>query len=242
MDTTDSHLLVADEDPVVCGQVCDYLGRHDFRVTTASTRRQMLEIIAREPIDLLLLEPRLTDGDGLGLTRSIRESSKLPIVMLSGLAEEADLVMGLELGADDYVTKPFSPRELLARIRAVLRRSRASVEPFDRDETLRAYRFAGWELNVKLHRLQSPTGERVCISRTEFSLLCAFLSRPNQILTRDQLLDFSRLHSTEVYDRAIDVQVMRLRRKMEGDPSRPRLIRTERSVGYFLDAAVQALR
>jgi len=242
VDTTDSHLLVADKDAEVCGQICEYLGRHDFRVTAVSTGKRMLEIIACEPIDLLLLEPRLSDGGGIDLTRSVRESSRLPIVVLSGLTEEADRVMGLELGADDYVTKPFSPRELLARIRAVLRRSRASVAPSERDETLRAYRFGGWELNVKLHRLQSPTGARVRISRSEFSLLCAFLSRPNRILTRDQLLDFSRLHSTEVYDRAIDVQVMRLRRKIEGDPSQPQIIRTERSVGYFFDAAVQAIR
>ena len=242
MDTTDSHLLVADEDPVVCGQVCDYLGRHDFRVTTVNTRKRMLEIIAREPIDLLLLEPRLTDGDGLGLTRSIRESSKLPIVMLSGLVEEADLVMGLELGADDYVTKPFSLRELLARIRAVLRRTQVEAAPGGRDDGLRGYRFAGWELNVRLHRLQSPNGECVRISRSQYSLLCAFLSHPNRILTRDQLLELSRLHSTEVYDRAVDVQIMRLRRKLESVPSQPRFIRTERSMGYFFDAPVKAIR
>lgn len=242
MDTTDSHLLVADGDTEMCGQVCEYMGRHDFRVTAVNTGKQMLEIIAREPIDLLLLEPRLNDSDGIGLTRSIRESSKLPIVMLSELAEEADLVMGLELGADDYLTKPFSLRELLARIRAVLRRSRVEAVPSGQYETLRAYRFAGWELNLKLHRLQSPTGERVRISRSDYSLLCAFLSRPNRILTRDQLLELSRLHSTEVYDRAIDVQIMRLRRKIEADPSQPRFIRTERSVGYFFDAAVKAIR
>ncbi|MEJ1963122.1 MAG: response regulator [Gammaproteobacteria bacterium] len=239
---TGSHVLVVDEDPEVCGRVCEYLGQHDFRVTAVATGKQMLEVIGREAIDLLLLEPRLRGGDGLGMTRSIRESSKLPIVVLSGLIEEADRVMGLELGADDYVTKPFSSRELLARIRAVLRRTRVEAVSPGQDATLRAYRFEGWELNVRLHRLQSSAGERVRISRGEYSLLCAFLSMPQRILSRDQLLELSRLHSTEVYDRSIDVQIMRLRRKIEADPSNPQFIRTERGVGYLFDAAVKTIR
>jgi two-component system, OmpR family, response regulator len=242
VETTGSHLLVVDEDTDVCTRLSEYLGQHDFRVTAVNTGQQMLEVIGREAIDLLLLEPRLRGDDGLRLTRSIRETSRLPIVVLSGLIEEADRVMGLELGADDYVTKPFSPRELLARIRAVLRRSQTETIAPTREDSLRAYRFAGWELNVRLHRLQSPTGERVEISRGEFSLLCAFLSLPQRILTRDQLLEMSRLHSTEVYDRSIDVQIMRLRRKIEADPTHPRFIRTERGVGYFFDVQVKAIR
>jgi len=239
---TGAHVLVVDEDVEVCGRVCDYLGQHQFRVTAVNSGKQMLEIIGREAIDLLLLEPRLRGGDGLGLTRSIRETSQLPIVVLSGLIEEADRVMGLELGADDYVTKPFSPRELLARIRAVLRRSRLAVTASTCDRTVRAYRFAGWELNVRLHRLLSPAAGRVPISRGEFSLLCAFLSAPQQVLSRDRLLDLSRLHSTEVYDRTIDVQILRLRRKIEADASKPQFIRTERGVGYFFDVPVSAVR
>ena len=242
MDTTSSHVLVVDDDPDVCNRVCEYLGQHDFRVTAVSNGQQMHEVIGREAIDLLLLELRLRGDDGLRLTRSVRESSKLPIVVLSGLIEEADRVMGLESGADDYVTKPFSPRELLARIRAVLRRTQAEAIAPTRDETLRAYRFAGWELNVRLHRLQSPEGARIEISRGEFSLLCAFLSMPQRILTRDQLLELSRLHSTEVYDRSVDVQIMRLRRKIEADPTHPQFIRTERGVGYFFDAQVRTIR
>jgi len=242
MDTLGSHVLVVDEDPELSGRVSEYLGQHDFRVTAVNSGKQMLEIIGREAIDLLLLEPRLGGGAGIGLTRRIRETSKLPIVVLSGLSEEADRVMGLELGADDYVTKPCSLRELLARIRAVLRRSRMQAVPTSQDEALRAYRFAGWELNVKLHRLLGPSGQSVKISRGEYSLLCAFLSSPQRILTRDQLLDLSRLHSTEVYDRSIDVQIMRLRRKIEADPIEPRLIRTERGMGYLFDAAVKTIR
>ena len=240
--TAPSHVLVVDDDPDVCGQVSEYLGRHDFRVTAVNSGKQMLEVMDREAIDLLLLELRLRGDDGLRLARQLRETSRTPIVVLSGLIEEADRVMGLEMGADDYVTKPFSPRELLARIRAVLRRSQVEVAPPGRDETLRAYRFAGWELNVRLHRLLAPDGHSVDISRGEFSLLCAFLSSPQRILTRDQLLELSRLHSTEVYDRSIDVQIMRLRRKIEADPTAPKFIRTERGVGYFFAEAVKAVR
>jgi two-component system OmpR family response regulator len=242
MESAISHVLVVDDDQGVCNLVSEYLGQNDMRVSAVSTGKQMLEVIGNEVIDLLLLDLRLSGEDGLHLARSIRESSKMPIVILTGRLEEADRVMGLELGADDYVTKPFSPRELLARIRAVLRRSQAEVAAPGRDETLRAYRFAGWELNVRLHRLHSPEGRRVEISRGEFSLLCALLASPQRMLTRDQLLDFSRLHSTEVYDRSIDVQILRLRRKIEVDPTHPELIRTERGVGYYFDAPVKIMR
>ncbi|HEY6642658.1 response regulator [Povalibacter sp.] len=236
-----THVLVADEDAETRSRICEYLGQHDFRVTAVDDGNKMLDILGREAIDLLLLEPRLRGSEGIGLTRSIRETSKLPIVVLSALREEADCVMGLELGADDYVTKPFSPRELLARIRAVLRRSQATLAGSP-DRSVRAYRFGGWELNVRLHRLLSPAGARVPISRGEFSLLCAFLSQPQRILTRDQLLDMSRLHSTEVYDRSIDVQILRLRRKIEAHPATPRFFRTERGTGYFFDALVATVR
>jgi DNA-binding response OmpR family regulator len=232
---------VLDEDAAVCDQVSQYLGQYDFRVTAVSTADEVLEMIHNEAIDILLMEPRLRGEDGLRLTRAIRESSHLPIVMVSRRAEEADRVMALEFGADDYVTKPFSPRELLARIRALLRRARTAVVSPGHDDTLRAYRFAGWELNVKLHRLLSPQQTRVRISRGEFSLLTAFLSSPQRVLTRDQLLEMSRLHSTEVYDRSIDVQILRLRRKIEADPSDPELIRTERGLGYVFTAPVRVV-
>ena len=237
-----SHVLVVDDDQGVCNLVREYLGQNEMRVSAVNTGKQMLEVIGSEAIDLLLLDLRLSGEDGLSLARSIRESSKIPIVILTGRLEEADRVMGLELGADDYVTKPFSPRELLARIRAVLRRSQAEVAAPSRDETLRAYRFAGWELNVRLHRLQSPEGRRIDISRGEYSLLCAFLASPQRMLSRDQLLDLSRLHSTEVYDRSIDVQILRLRRKIEVDASAPQFIKTERGIGYYFDAPVKAIR
>lgn len=237
-----SHVLVVDDDATICNLVSEYLGQNDFRVSTVRNGEQMLEVIGREAIDLLLLDLRLPGEDGLHLARTVRESSRIPIVILTGRMDEADRVMGLELGADDYVTKPFSPRELLARIRAVLRRSLVAAAPPGHDETLRAYRFEGWELNVRLHRLTSPIGRRVDISRGEFSLLCAFLAQPQRMLSRDQLLEMSRLHSMEVYDRSIDVQILRLRRKIETEPSQPKFIRTERGVGYYFDVPVKVIR
>ena len=240
--TSSSHVLVVDHDMNLCRQLSDYLGKNDFQVTAVNTGKQMLELIRRDGIDLLLLEPGLPGEDGLKLTKAIRDASSMPLVVLSERHEEADRVMGLELGADDYVTKPFSPRELLARIRAVLRRYRVNARAGARDNRIRAYRFAGWELNVRLLRLKSPECTPVELSRGEFNLLRAFLSAPQRILTRDQLLELTRLHIAEVYDRTIDVQIGRLRRKIEADPAQPRFIRTERGAGYYFDAAVSVVR
>ena len=242
MEPAPSHILVVDDDEAVRTLVHDYLSQNDFRVTAAATGKQMTEVLAREAIDLIVLDLRLPGEDGLQLAQQLRQSSKIPIIIVTGRLDEADRVMGLELGADDYVTKPFSPRELLARIRAVIRRSHADEPLPGRDEGLRAYRFAGWELNVRLHRLRSPKGDHIALTNGEFSLLAAFLSAPERILTRDQLLDLSRLHSTEVYDRSIDVQILRLRRKIEVDPTNPQLIRTERGAGYVFCAPVTTVR
>jgi len=186
---------------------------------------------------------RLQGEDGMQIARKLREQSGIPILMLTGRAEEADRVMGLELGADDYLTKPFSPRELLARIRAVLRRTQAAREALAaRDEHPRAYRFAGWELNVRTRRLTAPDGQRVELTNGEFSLLQAFCAAPQRPLSRDQLLDLSRLHGAEVYDRSIDVQILRLRRKIEPSPSAPQFIKTERGVGYVFSIPVEVLQ
>jgi len=242
LETTSPHILVVDDDPTLRDLVTEYLGLNDIRVTAVSSGNEMREVMGREAIDLLLLDLRLPGEDGMKLARTVRENSRLPIVMVTGRREEADRVMGLELGADDYVTKPFSPRELLARIRAVMRRSQMEAIPPVRDDTLRAYRFGGWELNVRLHRLRGPQGRDIEISRGEFSLLCALLSSPQRILTRDQLLELSRMHSTEVYDRSIDVQILRLRRKIELDPTQPQFIKTERGTGYYFNAPVKAVR
>lgn len=235
------HVLVVDDDPADRERVANYLALNDFRVTPAENGKRMMEILRDETIDLVALELRLRGEDGQQLTRRLRETSMVPLIIVTSRAEEADRVMGLELGADDYVTKPFSTRELLARIRAVMRRYPRAEISADRNRTVRAYQFEGWTLNVPLHALKSPSGARVHISNGEFGLLLALLTRPNRNLSRDQLLELSRLRSTEVYGRSIDVQILRLRRKIEIDPARPALITTERGRGYRLRASVTAL-
>ncbi|MGD0492306.1 MAG: response regulator [Steroidobacteraceae bacterium] len=234
------HVLVVDEDPESRERVANYLTLNDFRVTPADTGKRMMEILRSERVDLVALELTLRGEDGHQLASRLRETSRVPIIIVTSRAEEADRVMGLELGADDYVTKPFSMRELLARIRAVMRRYRVSESPPEDNHAVRTYHFAGWTLNVPLHTLRSPRGERVPISNGEFGLLVAFLGRPQRVLTRDQLLDLSRLRSTDVYDRAVDVQILRLRRKIEANPARPDLIKTDRGLGYRFCAAVTA--
>jgi two-component system, OmpR family, response regulator len=236
--TRQRHVLVVDDDPSDRERVAKYLTLNNFRVTPAESGKRMMEILRDEPIDLVALETTLRGEDGQNLARRLRETSMVPIIIVTSRAEEADRVMGLELGADDYVTKPFSMRELLARIRAVMRRYSRSESSVDRTRAVRAYQFAKWTLNVPLRTLKAQSGERVSISNGEFGLLLAFLTRPNRNLSRDQLLELSRLRSTEVYDRSIDVQILRLRRKIETDPARPDLIKTERGVGYRLCASV----
>ena len=175
----------------------------------------------RETIDLLVLDLRLPGEDGMQIARKLREDSQLPIIMLTGRKDEADRVMGLELGADDYLTKPFSPRELLARIRALLRRARAQETVADGLQKIRAYRFAGFELNVRLRRLKAPAGEHIALTNNEFNLLAAFLARRSACCRGTSCSDLSRLHNDEVYDRSIDVQVGRLRRKIQPARARP---------------------
>ncbi|MDP4299987.1 response regulator transcription factor [Leptothrix discophora] len=255
-----AHILVVDDDPSLRQLLQDYLGEHGLRVSAVADGRSMMSQFDRDAIDLVVLDLRLPGEDGLHLARQLRERvPTLPIVLLTGLAEEADRVMGLELGADDYITKPFSPRELLARIRAVLRRAQppagallaatvasaatptANGAVAVREDPRRACRFAGWELNLRTRRLNAPDGRRLELSNGEFSLLLAFCSAPQRVLSRDQLLTLSRLHNAEVYDRTVDVQVLRLRRKIEADPFHPTLIVTERGAGYRFDAAVETL-
>ena len=236
------HIVALDDDPSIRELVAEYLTQNELRVTTVASGAELAAVIAREAIDLVILDLRLPGEDGMQIARKLRETSAIPILMLTGLAEEADRVMGLELGADDYLTKPFSPRELLARIRALLRRAKARASVADEIAKVRAYRFGGWELNIGLRKLKSAEGQAVDLTNGEFSLLTAFLSAPRRVLTRDQLLELSRLHNAEVYDRSIDVQILRLRRKIEPDPAHPNYIRTERGVGYVFDAVVEAMR
>ena len=234
------HVLAVDDDPTIRSLIVDYLGQNDLRVTAVADGRSMREVIADQVVDLIVLDLKLKSEDGMALARGLRDESAIPIIMLTGRAEEADRVMGLELGADDYLTKPFSTRELLARIRTILRRRHAEVRQ-GKPEGIRAYRFDGWELNLNTRRLTSREGKSVALSNGEFSLLVVMLGAPNRILSRDQLLDLSRLHNDEVYSRSIDVQIMRLRRKIERDAAQPRYIKTERGAGYIFGVPVDTV-
>jgi two-component system, OmpR family, response regulator len=234
------HVLVVDDDPTIRELISDYLSGNELRVTAVADGGRMQAVLAEQVVDLVVLDLKLKGEDGMALARRLRDESQIPIVMLTGRSEEADRVMGLELGADDYLTKPFSPRELLARIRTVLRRRRAEVRQ-GRPEGIRAYRFDGWELNLNTRKLAAPDGRAVTLSNGEFSLLVVLLGAPDRILSRDQLLDLSRLHNDEVYSRSIDVQILRLRRKVEKDPAAPRYIRTERGAGYLFGVPVETV-
>jgi two-component system, OmpR family, response regulator len=237
-----AHVLVVDDDPSVRQMIADYLGDNEIKVTTLAGGREIDDVMKRETIDLLVLDLRMPGEHGIQIARRLREDSQLPIIMLTGVKDEADRVMGLELGADDYLTKPFSPRELLARIRALLRRARAQQSVADGLDKVRIYRFAGFELNARLRRLTAPHGSNVPLTNGEFNLLAAFLASPQRVLSRDQLLSLSRLHNAEVYDRSIDVQIGRLRKKIEPEAGSAELIRTERGAGYVFTAAVEIVR
>jgi two-component system OmpR family response regulator len=236
------HVLAVDDDPSIRQMIADYLGDNEIQVTAVGSGREIAAIMARDTIDLVILDLKLPGEDGMQIARSLRAESDVPIIILTGRRDEADRVMGLELGADDYLTKPFSPRELLARIRALLRRSRSRETVADSLSRIRAYRFAGWELNVRLRRLKSPQGETIPTTNSEFNLLVAFLAAPQRVLSREQLLELSRLHDDEVYDRSVDVQVGRLRRKIEPMGGQTHLIRTERGAGYVFTATVETVR
>jgi two-component system, OmpR family, response regulator len=240
-DSVAPHILAVDDDAATRQLIFDYLTENDLRVSTAASGKAMAGILEEQAIDLIVLDLRMPGEDGMQIARKLRDETTIPIIILTGRLDEADRVMGLELGADDYLTKPFSPRELLARIHAVLRRAKAAQPPAGKPEKRRAYRFGGWELNLHTRRLTSPEGRRVELTNGEFSLLTAFLGAPQRVLSRDQLLEMSRLYNDEVYDRSIDVQIVRLRRKIEVDPSQPQLIQTERSAGYIFSAAVEVL-
>src|ERR1700728_572175 len=240
-ETVQPHILVVDDDPQIRELLQDYLTQNEMRVSVTSTGKEMSSALAEHAIDLVVLDLRLAGEDGMTLARKLREESAIPVIMLTGVRDEADRIMGLELGADDYLTKPFSPRELLARIRTVLRRTKGAALTHAREQKVRAYRFAAFELNLRTRRLKRIDGRPIDLTNGEFNLLAALLAAPQRVLTRDQLLEASRVYDNEVYDRSIDVQVARLRPKIEADSSHPQLIVTERGVGYTFNCTVEVL-
>ncbi|HEY0113752.1 MAG TPA: response regulator [Allosphingosinicella sp.] len=220
-------ILLVDDDPEIRQLIGDFLMQHGFRVASAGSGAEMDRLIAAERPALIVLDLMLPGEDGLSICRRLSAGARVPVIMLSALGEETDRIVGLELGADDYLPKPCSPRELLARVRAVLRRQEGA-EPTQGD----SYYFAGWSFHPRRRELRSPAGVTVPLSSGEFRLLTAFLERPLRILTRDQLLDIARGPNADVYDRAIDVQVSRLRKKLSG-PDGGDLIVTVRNEGYM---------
>jgi two-component system OmpR family response regulator len=229
------HVLVIDDDSTIRQLLIDYLSQHALKVSAVSDSQQMTRVLATEIVDLVIVDLNLGHEDGLEIVRNLATKSDAPIIIISGdRLEEADKVVGLELGATDYIVKPFGMRELLARARAALRERPVKTVAQDR----KSYLFNGWRLNLKLRKLVSETKEEIKLTAGEFNLLVAFLNAPRQILSREQLIATSRVHEEEVFDRSIDVLILRLRRKLESDASNPTLIKTERGVGYFFDAEV----
>jgi two-component system phosphate regulon response regulator OmpR len=239
--TGSQHILVVDDDPRVRNLLCRYLETEGFRVTAAADGGAMREAIKQARFDLVLLDLILPGDDGLSLARELRQHSELPIIILTGKGDTIDRVVGLEMGADDYITKPFHLREVLARIRTVLRRARPALAdagdaaPNSGGETIL---FDGWELDVVRRALRSPEGQPVPITSSEFALLEAFARNANRVLSRDQLMDITRGHDWTPFDRSIDTQVARLRKKIEKDPGNPALIKTVRGAGYIFTATI----
>ncbi len=233
------HILFVEDDPEIRGLVADFLEQNGYRLSVAKDGRDMDRLLGVSRIDLLILDIMLPKEDGLSLCRRIRSTSNVPIIMLTARASEFDRVVGLEIGADDYLTKPFGTHELLARIRALLRRVQSGARtPQVRQNAV--LQFAGWMLDTATRRLTSADGAHVPLTGGEYELLAVFCDRPNLILTREQLLDLTRGRGPALYERSIDIQISRLRRKIEADPKDPMLIQTVRSGGYIFAAEVTA--
>lgn len=226
------HILVVDDDREIRDLLGRFLDDHGLRVTIAADGREMHQALDDWKIDLIVLDLMLPGEDGLTLCRNLRANSAIPVIMLTAMGEEVDRIVGLEMGADDYIAKPFNPRELLARIKAVLRRATA-LPAVDGGKGAVVLSFAGWNLDMERRELHSSEGVMVPLSGGEFDLLAAFATHPGRVLSRDQLLDMARGRNAQPFDRSIDVQVSRLRRKIEDDPKKPILIKTVRSGGYM---------
>ncbi|MEE8394224.1 MAG: response regulator [Rhodospirillales bacterium] len=232
------HILIVDDDREIRDLLARFLGDHGLRASCAADGREMRRALNDGAIDLIVLDLMLPGEDGLTLCRDLRAVSDIPVIMLTAMGEETDRIVGLEMGADDYLPKPFNPRELVARIKSVLRR--AEGLPRRRaDEDARVISFSGWRLDMDKRELISPDRVMVPLSGGEYALLVAFVAHPQRVLSRDQLLDLARGREAQPFDRSVDIQVSRLRRKIEEDPKRPRIIKTVRGGGYMFSANVE---
>ena len=234
------HVLIVDDDAEIRSLLTEYFERNGVRATAVADGRGMRSALRSQRPDLVILDLMLPGEDGLALCRELRARSNVPILMLTARGEETDRIVGLEMGADDYLPKPFHPRELLARVKSILRRARALPENLQ-PERAKAFRFAGWRLDVATRTLSAPDGVLVDLSGTEFRLLRTFMDHPNRTLTRDQLIELMLDRDAGPFDRAIDVQVSRLRHRLRDRGKEPAIIKTVRGQGYVLAVPVEAV-
>ena len=231
------HVLIVDDDREIRGLLAQYLEKHDFRTTSVADGKEMRRVLDRTHIDLLVLDLMLPGEDGLTLCRELRSRSQLPIIMLTARGEDVDRIVGLELGADDYVAKPFNPRELLGRIKAVLRR--AAHAPRDPSpDSIRGFSFGGWRLDTVTRTLRNSDGREVALSGAEYRLLAVLLGAGNRVLTRAQLTELLRGRDADPFDRSIDVRVSRLRQILGDDARAPQIIKTVYGEGYVIGISV----
>jgi two-component system OmpR family response regulator len=234
------HILVVDDHPDIRDALSRYLKEHGYRVTTADRAQSARQALETSAIDLVVLDIMMPGEDGLSLCRHLRETTSLPVILLTAMAEDTDRIIGLEMGADDYVTKPFNPRELLARIKAVMRRAR-TMPPAETAAPGTRYRFGPWVFDPGAQTLTGGDGEAIPLSTGESLLLGVFVRHPGRVLNRDQLLDLTRGRTAQLFDRAIDNQVSRLRKKVERDAKNPEFIKTHWGGGYSFVAEVEVL-
>ncbi|MGQ7793322.1 response regulator [Faunimonas sp. B44] len=234
------HILVVDDDPRIRQMLTRYFGDEGFRVGGAQGGAAMRSYLEEHVVDLVLLDLGLPDEDGLTLARDLRGLSKAGVIIITGRGDVVDRIVGLEIGADDYITKPFHLREVLARVKSVLRRLKdvPAPKPAEEERPEEQFTFEGWTLDLVRRQLVDPAGEEVPLTTGEFSLLCAFVRNPGRVLDRDRLMDLTRGREWNAYDRAIDTQIARLRKKIEPDSQSPALIKSVRGVGYVFAAKV----
>lgn len=239
MSTTETapRILIVDDDADIRSLLADYLGEQGWHISTAQDGTAMQQVLDTTPIDLIVLDLTLPGSDGLTLCRNLRAHSSVPVIMLTARSAPLDRILGLEMGADDYLCKPFEPRELLVRIRNVLRRSNTTAH--DADSSPTQWRFADWTLDDATRQLQNTSGLVVMLSGGEYRLLIALLERPNRPLNRDQLLNLTQGRETDPLDRSIDLHISRLRQKLGDDARAPKLIKTLRNEGYMLATTVK---
>jgi len=234
---TPAHILIVDDDSEISSLLADYLEKNGYRTSTAGDGKAMWKALDERRIDLIVLDLNLPGDDGLTLCRNLRARSGIPVIMLTARAEPVDRILGLEMGADDYLPKPFEPRELFARIRSVLRRTQAAPGPAQAPES-QMLRFAGWTMDTTARHLVNPQGVVVALSGAEYRLLKIFLDHANRVLSRDQLLNMIAGRDADPFDRSIDLQISRLRQKLGEDARSPQIIKTVRNEGYVLATVV----